>query len=272
MMTLFIDGIGIFSPGMPDWPSAQPMLRDGTLARDVTCLPPPASLLLPATERRRAGASVNLALEIAAQACRHANIDPAHLTTVFASSSGDTQVLNDICETLASPERELSPTRFHNSVHNAAAGYWHIAVQSHQPSTSIAWHQHTAGSGLLEASTQATLDQTPVLLALYDTPFPFPIARIEPIAHRFGCALVLQPTTTAQSVARVHVHYDAGKGAVSTCASVYLETLRTSTPAAHILPLLVLLAEQRSGTVTLAVPTQGRIMLDVEPLHKRASA
>ena len=154
MMTLFIDGIGIFAPGMPDWPSARPILRDGAPVCDIPCLPPPASPLLPAAERRRAGASVNLALEIATQACRHANIDPAHLTTVFASSSGDPHVLSDICTTLAGPERELSPTRFHNSVHNAAAGYWHIAVQSHHPSTSIAWHRHTAGSGLLEAGTQ----------------------------------------------------------------------------------------------------------------------
>ena len=40
------------------------------------------------------------------------------------------QVIHEICEALATDEREVSPTRFHNSVHNASAGYWGIATRS----------------------------------------------------------------------------------------------------------------------------------------------
>ena len=51
-------------------------------------------------------------------------------TTVFTSASGDPETCHALCEALASPERLVSPTRFTNSVHNAPAGYWHIAAQS----------------------------------------------------------------------------------------------------------------------------------------------
>ncbi len=270
--TLFLDGIGIFAPGIPDWPTASNLLRTKKPLQQISdelsggSLPAyPSDSLLPQAERRRAADSVRLALEAARQACQHAQIDPDLPATIFASSSGDTHVLSNICETLASADRQLSPTRFHNSVHNAAAGYWHIAVKSHQPSTSIAWHHHTAGSGLLEAATQIATGNTPVLLVIYDMPFPFPLANTESIPHAFGCALLLQPAITDRSLAQLAWQYDATNQPSHHDASV---TLRTNTPAAHVLPLLNLLAHERAGTLSLTVPTQGRLILDVSPLRQ----
>ena len=49
-------------------------------------------------------------------------------------------------------ERELSPTRFHNSVHNAPAGYWSIATQSREPSTSLCRDDESFQAALLEAA------------------------------------------------------------------------------------------------------------------------
>ena len=55
---------------------------------------------------------------------------------VFASGDADGENLHHILESLATPEHEVSPTRFHNSVHNAAAGYWNIATGARTPAHS----------------------------------------------------------------------------------------------------------------------------------------
>ena len=52
---------------------------------------------------------------------------------MFASTYGDLAITDYMCSTLAKAPMTLSPTRFHNSVHNAAAGYWSIATACRQP-------------------------------------------------------------------------------------------------------------------------------------------
>ena len=54
--------------------------------------------------------------------------DAATLATVFSASGADGHNCHALCEQLATDDRQLSPTRFHNSVHNAAAGYWSVAT------------------------------------------------------------------------------------------------------------------------------------------------
>src|SRR5690606_40428753 len=67
---------------------------------------------------------------------------------VFASSGGDYPIIDQICKALCEPERLVSPTQFHNSVHNSAAGYWSIATGSRAPSTSISAFDDTFAAGL----------------------------------------------------------------------------------------------------------------------------
>ena len=81
------------------------------------------------------GAVVKLALAVGLEACAHAGAIPARLPAVFTSSGGDGRNCHEICAALASAERLISPTRFHNSVHNAAAGYWGIATGAPRPRT-----------------------------------------------------------------------------------------------------------------------------------------
>ena len=58
----------------------------------------------------------------------------------------------------------MSPIRFHNSVHNAAAGYWTIGTDCHEPYTALSAFEDTFGEGLLEALSQAACRTAPVLL------------------------------------------------------------------------------------------------------------
>ncbi|HVS77508.1 MAG TPA: beta-ketoacyl synthase chain length factor, partial [Steroidobacteraceae bacterium] len=113
-----VRGVGLLGPGLADWQSGAPVI-----AGSVPYLPCPTVLpvpqALPAAERRRTGATVRLAIGVAQQAVAGAAIDPVSLAAVFASSGGDGVICHEICETLATEDRQISPTRFHNSVHNA---------------------------------------------------------------------------------------------------------------------------------------------------------
>ena len=51
-------------------------------------------------------------------------------------------------------DQPVSPTQFHNSVHNTAAGYWSIATGSQQPTTCLACHDATAAAALLKAMAE----------------------------------------------------------------------------------------------------------------------
>jgi hypothetical protein len=136
MITVFIEGVGIAGPGLDGWASARPVLAGLALYEPTPFSPNPISWLPPA-ERRRAGTAVRLAIGAGREALAHAERDPATMAMVFTSSSGDNDTVHDILCVLATEKREVSPTRFHNSVHNAPAGYWAVATGSREPSTSL---------------------------------------------------------------------------------------------------------------------------------------
>ena len=162
-LSAYVRGIGLLGPGLDDWLSGASVLAGVTpYAARATVLPVPTSL--PAAERRRTGAVVRLALAIGFEATSRAGADPAELPTVFSSSGGDGINCHEICQTLATGDRQLSPTRFHNSVHNAASGYWSIAAGATASSSVLCAYDGTFGAALLEALTQVVVDQTPVLL------------------------------------------------------------------------------------------------------------
>src|SRR5690606_14590768 len=110
-----------------------------------------------------------MALEVAMEA---AGPDRAawDLPTVFASSGAEVDTCDVLFDQLSRPERTVSPTQFHNSVHNAASGYWGIASGSHQPSTSLACFDATFAAGLIEATALIAVDRCEVLLIAYDGP------------------------------------------------------------------------------------------------------
>lgn len=242
-LRVFVDGIGLCGPGLPDWPTARAVLAgQAPYAPAPTVLPAPASL--PPAERRRVGTAIKLSMAIGLEAARHAQADPAGLPTVFSSSGGDCDNCHALCETLASADRQVSPTRFHNSVHNAPSGYWSIATACMATSTSLCAYDGTFGAALLEATAQAATSQRPCLLIAYDSAYPEPLHRLRPIPDAFGVALVLSPARQPHSLAALDV--SLGGAAPTTLDEAALEQLRASVPAARSLPLLGALARGES--------------------------
>jgi len=86
---------------------------------------------------------------------------------------------------LASDDRQISPTRFHNSVHNAAAGYWSIATGAMTSSSVLCAFDACFGAGLLEALTQVVVDDTRSVLLACDTAYPEPLHSVRPIPDAF---------------------------------------------------------------------------------------
>lgn len=159
----------------------------------------PQPLLLPPNERRRAPDTVALAVEVAQAACTKAGRDPALLASVFASTYGDMAITDYMCGTLAKAPTTLSPTRFHNSVHNSAAGYWSIATGCRQPYCALGAGDFTFAAGLFAAAVQACADETDVLFVAYDIDAPGPLAQVTHSRGMLGVALVLGASPAGNS-------------------------------------------------------------------------
>lgn len=184
-----IAGIGFWTRGLPSWESACAYLADGRLPDNPPARPSPQ--LLAPNERRRAPETVAVALDVALAACTAAGRDPATLASVFTSTHGELSITDYMCETLAQDPRSISPTRFHNSVHNAAAGYWTIGAGAMTAATAISAYDASFAQGLLEAFVQLATGSDAVLLVGYDGTATGPLATVSPSDGLLGGALVL---------------------------------------------------------------------------------
>jgi len=261
-MRCWIGGVGVLGPGLPGWADSEAVLA-GKRAWDRQEAVAPAPAILPSTERRRTGAAVRFALAAATEATAK-EPDRAALETVFASGNGDGATVAAILDAMHEEEGVISPTQFHNSVHNAAAGYWHIAVGSTAPSVSLGGHDGAFAAGLLSAVTGVAARGNPVLLCAYDTPLPPPLAAVRPVDFAFAAAMVLRPAPGPGTRAALDIRYVAerldegprGEG---------LDALAFGNPAARSLPLLRVLAAKAEALVRLALAPDSHLELRVSP-------
>ena len=261
-LNAWIEGVGLIAPGLPDWPAARAVLRgEQPFTPAPAVLPAPAAL--PPAERRRASRVVKTALAVGLEAVAHAGADATQLATVFTASGADGYNCHALCEQLASDDRQISPTRFHNSVHNAAAGYWGIATGSMAPCQVICAFDASFGAGLLDALAQVVLARQPVLLIAYDSEYPEPLHAKRDTPDCGAVALLLTAERSARSLAAVHV--DPTADAAAAMADASLEALRTSIPALRALPLLGQLANGTPGQVCLDYLPPMQLMVDVAP-------
>jgi hypothetical protein len=260
---LYLSGIGLCAPGLPDWPTGRAVL---TGQRPYRPDEPPRfdRVRLPANEKRRATLTVRLALQAAAAALADTGLDPRQCGAVFACSGGNTEALDALCRALTEPGRPVSPGQFNHSVHNAPLGYWAISTGSVQPAVSLGAYDASFAAGLIEAGALAGLERLPVLLVAYDTPPPPALQPFRVVVAPFAAVLLLTPEPRFAGAVRLSgLRIEAG--ATDAMTDPALERLRSSNPAARSLPLLQRLAAGQAGAMALPYLPDTRLAFSVEP-------
>ena len=191
-LRIHIEGIGFWAPSLPSWPIARAAFQGIGGPVEPPAKRPSPEIMAPA-ERRRAPDSVALALEVAAAAVRESGRDAATLPSIFTSAHGDLAVNDYMSSTLATQPTLISPTRFHNSVHNASAGYWTIATECRAASTALTAFGASFAAGLLEAATQCVADDRAVLLVAYDVQAVGALASVAKSDGLLAAAFVVAP-------------------------------------------------------------------------------
>ena len=250
-----VAGIGFWSNGLPNWAAARAFAAGGALDPAAPVRPQPQ--LLAPNERRRAPESVAVALDVALAACAAAGADPAALPSVFASTHGELAITDYMCATLAQDPAAISPIRFHNSVHNAAAGYWTIGNGCHAPSTAISAFDASFAQGLLEAMSQLATGAPAVLLAAYDGTAVGPAAVLWASTGLLGGALVLVADGPGHAATgpRLTVSLEDGD---APAGDGPLAIHARGNAMAPMLPLFDALAVHASGAILHAAP--GRVL------------
>lgn len=261
-LNVHVEGVGLFGPGMTGWEQARSVLLGEQPWVEATVqLPAPDAL--PPAERRRVGLALKLSMAVGFDAVRNADCDPASLATVFSSTGSDCDNCHQILQTLASEDRAVSPTRFHNSVHNMPAGYWSIATACMAPSTSLCAYDATFAAGLLEAATQVACHGRATLLVACDSSYPEPLHALRPIPHAMGVGLVLTPQRTARTLATLSLALTTEQP--DGLPDAALEALRLAVPAARSLPLLSALAQGHAKRLVLENLTGANLAVEVSP-------
>ena len=255
--TVFIDAVALWAPTLPGWGIARAAFRGEGLPVDPPARRPSPELLPPA-ERRRAPDTVALALEVATHAVAHSGWRADELLSVFTSCHGDPAITDAMCSTLVSAPTLISPTKFHNSVHNAASGYWGIANGCMQPSIAVSAFECSFAAGLLEALTQCAADERPVLLVGCDIAACGALASTNDSRGMLAAALVVAPNRSDRSLAALDWSLASGPSARIPLRSKAALPLATNAMADAV-PLFEALA--RGDAAALAMPLSATLAL-----------
>ncbi len=260
MPDIDVIGIGAWGRQFANWGELCTVLAGGDVGETDALKPD----LIPARERRRAPLSVKMAVEVMDQACHMAALDPATVATVFASVYGDIQITDYMCTTLASAPRTTSPTKFHNSVHNAATGYWSIATQSHQPANAISAYAYSPTMALVEGAIQAVEENVPVIVAIQELASPPVFKPIYAAGQAFSAALALAPQGySASPLASMQLSASS-----SPCDFPALPVTGSvdwaDNFAARILPLLAALAAPGNSSLELPMAAGSALSLIID--------
>lgn len=248
-MTVYINDVAVFGPGMVDREESRSILR-GEKNWSYQPMPQLKPKMLPANERRRTTAVINLALECV-QGLLKDNDDLQSVATVFASSDGDLAIVDKMCAALAEDSRVISPTVFHNSVHNAPAGYWSIAASMTGPSTSLSAGDASFMCGLQEAVTQVEVEGGTVLFVTYDYPAPTMLDSHRHFEHPLALAIRLGDVAERKVLGTMELDGPCTGKKFSSCRNKSLETLRQALPIGSGLPLIEALARRARMQVVL---------------------
>ncbi len=262
-MRVAITGAGAWAAGV----SCLTEMARPQEAGDQVAIPRPSAI--PPRELRRSPAASRLGVEAASQACAAAGQDPAGIRSVFASALGDSDITDYMCRTLAGSDKLLSPTRFHNSVHNAAAGCWSIACKNTSPNTFVAAFEHTAGMALFESMVMVTSDLAPTLLVVTDVAVPGALADIHGAGTTAALALVIEstPESTQDVAPLLSCELEARPKSKDGTPASAPSSFDPAQATAELWPLIKAVAEATPWSGTFQLGTESQLVARLSTIH-----
>jgi hypothetical protein len=152
---------------------------------------PPPALLLHSRLRRRTSTLTRAVVTALEAALAGSGVAIDQVRFVLVSSFGEIETTVDLLAQLGEPGGPISPTKFHNSVHNTATGYLSIASGNNRESTALAGGPHNLEIGMLEALAGLAESGEDVVLLFAEELLPRPFDRSDAEAT-FAVALHLR--------------------------------------------------------------------------------
>jgi hypothetical protein len=172
-----VRGVGMWTPAYADfeaWVAAG--MPEELGSQEAGGARPPANLLHPRL-RRRTSTLTRAAVTALEAALAEGGAEMAEVRYVLVSSFGEIETTVDLLAQLGDPQGPVSPTKFHNSVHNTATGYMSIASGNHREATALAGGPHNLEIGLLEALAGLAESGGDVVLIFAEERLPPPFDR-----------------------------------------------------------------------------------------------
>jgi hypothetical protein len=199
-----------------------------------------------------------MAAAAAAQAAQQARVDLSRVPLVLGSALGEIVAAVEMMREFGGPTGLPSPTRFHNSVHNASVAYLSIASGNRGFNTAVAAGSATPVATLLEAMALLGECGGDALLVALDEPPPEPFVRGEPYPAA-AVAICLSASPGPQALAAV----SEPRRGPAPCAE--LPDGLAFHPCAGAFALLAAILSRRPATVGLGADGVGPWIADVSP-------
>ncbi|MFA6698583.1 MAG: beta-ketoacyl synthase chain length factor [Thiomicrospira sp.] len=260
-MKAFINSVGLQAPGLEGWQDSAAILR-GERPYQFQPLSPYSPAFLPANERRRTTDTIRLGLRSAQDTLgAYLGEMPASIPTLFACVDGDTEISAKMTAAILADEPMVSPIHFHNSVHNAPAGYWMIGQKNRAPSSSISVGEYQLANSFVEAITQLSEGWEALLLVMYDLPIDPIIETYQPDMHAFGVGFLLSLNQNEHTLAELNLQVNQ-----QACPSPSPCKWFGANQSAQVLPLLKGLARGEAGEQICALSPALSLRLHWTPI------
>jgi hypothetical protein len=252
-----ICGAAFWTPGT--W--GLPALASGTRSEGFE---KPKASLLPSRLRRRTALLTKAVSDVVEDAARQGAVDLAQARLVLASAWGELDTTVQLLAQLATDPAQVSPTLFHNSVHNTATGYLSIVLENREGSSAIGAGQDSLAAGLIEAATLVETEGGEAILVVGDEPVPTPFDESpgDPVA----LALCLRPVDGAPGgELDVLCRIEFGDYAECTVNDLDVPAALAGNPSRSVVPLAKAIARNGPNRVPLSLGRTEGWFIELQP-------
>ncbi len=178
-LSAYLRGVGLWTPVYPSFAAwvAAGMPEELAITPAQARAAKPAAELLHPRLRRRTSALTRASVTALSAAAGQGGASLDALRFVLVSSFGEIETTVELLAQLADPQGPVSPTKFHNSVHNTATGYMSIASGNHQEATALAGGPHNLEIAALELLSGLAVDGGDAVLLAGEELLPAPFDR-----------------------------------------------------------------------------------------------